>query len=87
MNSPTVKRIIKKLADEYGYSQEEIKEMVSYQFKFLRNVIAYASKKKLNYKTFRLRNIGAFYVPAGRIKQQRNFYGTEEDFSSGRSKQ
>lgn len=86
MNGSRIKIIIKKIAEEYELDENEVREMVSYQFKFLKKVISSASKKLFNYKTFRLRNIGAFYVPQGKIAQQKRlFNGKEEDFDTGGS--
>jgi len=86
MQSKRIKALIHRLAEEYNLKDEDVREIVGYQFKFLRKMIASASKKKLNYKALRLKNLGIFYVPKGKIEAQRkNFYG--EDYYPGGSEE
>lgn len=88
MNSAHIKRVVHKLALEYNLTDEEVREIVSYQYKFLKKIISSGSKKLLDYKTFRITNMGAFYVPKGRIEQQKRlFFNEEENFSSRGSEQ
>lgn len=84
MQSQEIKHIVHKLAIEYNLHDEDIREIVRYQFKFLRKIMASASKKLLNYKTFRIRNIGAFYVPQARIRHQKRYFNGEDN-NAGRS--
>ena len=82
MKSAKVKQLIHRLGLEFGLTDAEITEIISSQFKFLRDVIAEGDKSKTNYKNFRLTNIGMFHVSERRRAWERKRFLNEEDGKS-----
>lgn len=81
MHSKASKRFIRELAEEFGYTEAEIKEMVTSQFKFLKDVIRSSEKKKGFFQAVTLHSIGTFFVSEAKKKFLKNKYGEGEDES------
>lgn len=85
-----VRKIIKKLAKKYNRSEEDIREMVMWQFQFLRDKIRETDVYNEKFFTIEFPHFGTFQLRK-KLKYKILKYGLEkkdatENTSSGRSK-
>lgn len=68
MDSPTYKKIVRKLAIKHNLTYMEAKEIVNSQFYLVAEVMKTADRKTADFKNIRLPEFGKFYVKPERIK-------------------
>ena len=89
IDSKPVKNIIKKLAKKYNRSEEDIREMVMWQFKILVEKIRETDINNNKWFTLEMPLFGTFKIK-NKLKYKILKYGYREDItkdiSSGRSK-
>ena len=62
MTSEEVKEEIKKYSKENNITIEQVKEVVYYVFKFVRNIIKSADSNNIHFPSVRVMGLGIFYV-------------------------
>ncbi len=79
MRTKTISNLIHRLGLDFGLTDAQMKEVIESQFKFLRDVMAEGSKKDIDYKNFRLTNLGMFYVSEARRKWEDRYFNKKEE--------